>query len=149
MATSFIVFGLLLLVILLIIASITWTSVHQQWANLSRRGVVVSAIPSIIMLILFYSLAIHMRVSLGGWPQSIGEVGFPGPLVAHAHISCWYFSTLLLVSLVAWPVVIALLFALKRLRKYIPHASLFELVFFICFLLMLIAPARFLNWWWD
>ena len=43
----------------------------------SRKGIIISLLPSIIMLAFFYSLAIHMHSALGGWPKSIGERGFP------------------------------------------------------------------------
>lgn len=39
------------------------------------------------MVLLFYALAIHMYLALGGWPESIGERGFPPALVLHAEVA--------------------------------------------------------------
>jgi hypothetical protein len=49
--------------------------------RLSRTGIIFSGSPSFIMLVLFYSLAVHMHRSLGEWPASIGERGFPAALI--------------------------------------------------------------------
>ncbi|PYX49616.1 MAG: hypothetical protein DMG76_36915, partial [Acidobacteria bacterium] len=53
----------------------------------SRTGITIAALPGVVMLALFYSLAIHMHQSLGGWPTSIGERGFPLALVIHSAIT--------------------------------------------------------------
>ena len=66
--------------------------------KLTLTSVVVSSMPSLLMLALFYSLAIHMYQSLGGWPTSIGERGFSSLLTTHAYIATDYFAILLLSS---------------------------------------------------
>src|ERR1041385_497916 len=53
----------------------------------SAKGAVISASPSLLMLLLFYSLAFHMYESLGGWPAGIGEAGFSPGLKGHAYRS--------------------------------------------------------------
>jgi hypothetical protein len=54
-------------------------------------GIVVSALPSFLTFGLFYSLAVHMRQSLGAWLSSIGECGFPPLLVTHAAVTVNFF----------------------------------------------------------
>ena len=46
------------------------------------------------MLGLFYSLALHMYRTLGGWPTSIGEHGFPASLITHANLTMYFFIAL-------------------------------------------------------
>ena len=55
--------------------------------NTSRTRITIAALPGLVMLALFYSLALHMHQSLGGWPTSIGERGFPPALVVHSAIT--------------------------------------------------------------
>src|SRR6266581_5662282 len=73
-------------------------------ARQSRVAVGAAVLPALLMLALFYSLAIHMRQSLGAWPASIGEHGFPARLITHGFIATNYFSVLLQASIFAWPV---------------------------------------------
>jgi hypothetical protein len=109
----------------------------------------VAALPALAMLGLFYSLAVHMHQSLGGWPTSIGERGFPSSLVTHAGIATGYFSILLLVSLFAWPVALLLCAFVRRWRRGIFYLGVYALSCFVCFGAMLLAPPQFLYWWWD
>src|ERR1051326_8008973 len=62
----------------------------------SRIGFTIAVLPALLMLALFYSLAIHMHQSLGAWPTSIGERGFPAPLVTHSAVTANLFVVLLL-----------------------------------------------------
>src|SRR6185295_6957138 len=69
----------------------------------SRTGITISALLGVLMLALFYSLALHMHQSLGGWPTSIGERGFSPALVAHSWIAMNVFI-LLFFSLFGLPI---------------------------------------------
>ncbi len=62
--------------------------------NISRIGLAVAASPAAAMLIVYYSLAIHMHHTLGGWPTSIGERGFPPSLVLHSAIDMYLYIAL-------------------------------------------------------
>lgn len=115
----------------------------------SRPGIVLSALPNFLMVVLFYSLAIHMRQSLGAWPTSIGERGFPPPLATHAAITGVLFVILLLSSLFVAPGAIAACLLVRRWRPFVPYFALFALLFFIGWGLMQMAPAPFLIWWRD
>jgi len=115
----------------------------------SRIGFVVAVLPALLMFSLFYSLAFHMHHSLGGWPTSIGEIGFPAPLVTHGNIATTYFGVLFLVSIFVWPVAFLLCLLVRRWRVYLYYLGVYALACLVCFGAMLLAPAPFLNWWWD
>ncbi len=101
------------------------------------------------MLGAFYSLALHMHQSLGGWPVSIGERGFPSLLLIHATITVYYFVTLLLSAIIIIPCGIAVCLAAQHSRRFVPYLALYICFFFVCWGLMQFAPGPFLYWWRD
>src|SRR4051812_21792836 len=115
----------------------------------SRTGILISTLPGFLMLILFYSLALHMRRSLGGWPHSIGEAGFPPSLVTHANITMYCFIILLLVAIFIAPAAAIVCLSVRRWRHLAPCFALFAVLFFLCWCLMQLAPEPFLYWWRD
>jgi NADH:ubiquinone oxidoreductase subunit 3 (subunit A) len=115
----------------------------------SRTGIIVSASPGLLALGLFYSLAIHMHRSLGGWPSGIGEAGFPPALLAHATIATSYFWILLLLSIFTLPVAILVCLLVPRWRHLVPYFALYALVFIVSIVLMQLAPEQYLYWWRD
>jgi hypothetical protein len=117
--------------------------------RVSRTGVFASALPSLLMLGLFYSLAFHMYRSLGGWPASIGEQGFPPPLLAHANVTVYYFIALILSGLFIWPLAVAVCLLVKRWRRLVPYLGSYALFFLLNWGLMQFAPSQFLYWWRD
>jgi len=117
--------------------------------SLARPGIAIAIFPPLAMLGLFYSLAIHMRQSLGAWPSSIGNRGFSPLLVAHADIVSRYSVALLLLSLFVLPVVILVCLLVPRWKRFVPYLVLYALLYLVCWGLMLLAPEPFLNWWWD
>ena len=117
--------------------------------RLSRPIIAFAIFPPLAMLGLFYSLAIHMRQSLGAWPNSIGERGFPPLLAAHSHIATGYFVILLLLSMFVLPVAVLLCLSVPRWRSFVPYLALYGLLFLVCWGLMQLAPEPFLYWWRD
>ena len=115
----------------------------------SRNGFIAAVLPALLMLSLFYSLALHMHQSLGAWPTSIGERGFPAPLVTHGSIAVNYFGVLVLVSIFAWPVAFLVCSLVRRWRVCLYYLGVYALACLLCFGAMLLAPSQFLNWWWD
>jgi hypothetical protein len=116
--------------------------------KISRPGMLYSALPNLVLLFLFYSLAVHMWQALGGWPSSIGDAGFPRSLVTHGKIAWNYFTLSLLATLFAVPVAILVCLVIRRWRL-IFYFALYAMLFFACWGLMQLAPKAFLNWWWD
>ncbi|HUF60735.1 MAG TPA: hypothetical protein VMN36_01555 [Verrucomicrobiales bacterium] len=115
----------------------------------SRTGIVASAVPSFIMLGLFYTLALHMYWSIGGWPTSIGESGFPASLVAHANITMYFFVALIWFGMFVLPVAIILCLLRQPWRRFVSYFALYALAFLVCWGLMQLAPEPFLYWWRD
>jgi hypothetical protein len=115
----------------------------------SRTVIIVSAIPSLLMFGVFYSLAIHMRWQLGAWPQSIGDHGFPAGLSMHGRLAWDYCALLLLVSMAVVPAGILVCLLVARWRRFARYFAWYALLYLACWGLMLLAPAPFLNWWWD
>ena len=115
----------------------------------SRTGIVVSALPGLLALGLFYSLAIHMHRALGGWPAGIGEVGFSPALATHASIATSYFWITLAVSFFTLPVAILICLFVSRWRHLVPYLALYAFVFIVSIVLMQFAPGPFLYWWRD
>ncbi len=115
----------------------------------TRTSIIIAGLPSLLMLGLFYSLAIHLRLSLGAWPESIGTNGFSDSLVAHGRLAWNFCSALFAVSLFVLPVAFLVCLLVARWRRFVIYFALYALFYGICWGLMLLAPARFLSWWWD
>ena len=115
----------------------------------SRLAIIGSALPSLLMLGIFYSLAIHMRWRLGAWPQSIGDRGFPAALSTHGRLAWDYCALLFLVSSVVVPLGLLVCLVVVRWRRFLRYFALYALLYVVCWGLMLLAPRPFLTWWWD
>ena len=114
-----------------------------------KKGIVISILPYLFALLLFYSLAIHMHQSLNGWPERIGTNGFPPALLIHDQILGSYISYLLLFTVFVVPVIILVCLLVPRWR----HLALYCLAHLVSlpifFVLMQLAPEGYLYWWWD
>ena len=122
---------------------------RQPKSRLSRWEFGLGVAPSVLQLGLYFSLALHMHQSLGGWPPSIGMDGFPPGLLAHYGVAANYFSVFLLATLFVWPVVFVLCAAIRSWRRWTPYLSIHGLSFVGCICFMAIAPSEFVRWWWD
>lgn len=116
--------------------------------------------PGLLNLALFYSLAIHMYQSLGGWPETIGNEGFPAALDLHDAISSTYFGCLFL-FIWALPLLSILFAKIESLKCWLAPlvaagvSAVLSIVltaglpFLVMPLHLHIAPAEFIYWWWD
>src|SRR4051794_21383881 len=109
------------------------TAFRLRPSKQSRIGFVVAVSPALLMVSLFYSLAIHMHQTLGAWPTSIGERGFPAPLVTHCYIATNYFGVMILVSIFVWPVAFLVCALIRRWRVCIYYLSAYALSCLVCF----------------
>jgi hypothetical protein len=117
--------------------------------NLSKKGAAVAALLPASALALFYSLAIHMYLSLGRWPDSIGYRGFSPALIAHGKGQYWWISVVAWMSIYLWPPAFVLCAAIPRTRRFVPYLAIYAFVALACFGLMHLAPRQFLDWWYD
>ena len=109
----------------------------------------ISTVPSVVMLLAFYSVAIHMRLALGELPGSIGTRGFPEALVAHGEISYRVWQWILGASAFAVPVGMLVCVVVPRLRRFARYLLLHEVFVGVALFLMCLAPERFRDWWGD
>jgi hypothetical protein len=114
-----------------------------------NNNLFLSTIPGLLMIGLFYSLALHLFHSQGQWPESIGTQGFPPLLVAHAKLATTYFLILYIATIYTSPGLFIMLFLVKSLRAYLPYLMIHIATFALCYGCMLLAPPAFLTWWWD
>jgi hypothetical protein len=138
-----------MLLFVALVGAIVWSARQRLYSSLSWPEMLGSVLPGMIMVLSFYALALHMHASLGGWPKSIGEAGFPPALAKHASWTFWYFEAILLAVIFGGPIFLGLCSFISRLRRFLAHISLFGASFVLCFFLMLLGPSQFLYWWWD
>jgi magnesium-transporting ATPase (P-type) len=116
---------------------------------MKKRSIAFGTTPSLLILVLFYTLAIHMYFSLGGWPESIGTRGFPETLKIHSSIATTFFYILFMITLFISPIIIFICGFIEKWRKYIPFWLANAVAFGVSCLVIQSAPSGFLYWWWD
>jgi hypothetical protein len=139
---------LALLAGILVLAAIV-IAFRMRPAKQSPLAAAVAVLPAFLMLLLFYSLAGHMRQTLGAWPSSIGERGFPALLLAHSRAAEDWFIVLVWISMFAWPAAFLVCVLVRRWRTCVYYLGLYALACLVAFGAMLLAPAPFLEWWMD
>ena len=107
------------------------------------------AVPATGFILLFFTLAVHMYISLGGWPASIGDHGFPVSLKIHSDVTRWYFYMSLLVAVFITPLCLLVSILFERTRPAAKPLLIMELSYFGAALMVGLAPQSFLYWWWD
>jgi hypothetical protein len=108
----------------------------------------LTALPGLLALSAFYSLALRMHSRLGGWPNFYGNEMLPPELVTHAEASLALYSFLMLLAL-GMPLVLALFALAPRLRPSMIYPAACGAACWAAFFLTLCAPAGFLHWCWD
>ena len=117
--------------------------------HLSLKGVVIAAMPPVAALVLFYSMAAHLYLSLGHWPHSIGYGGFSPALVFHGKAQYWWIAMVGRMSVFVWPAAVVGCLAIPKARPLLPYLGVYALTVLVCFGLMHLGPERFLDWWLD
>ena len=110
-------------------------------------GMVFCIMPPVCWLLLFYSLVIHVRLSLGRWP-AFGEALQGWPLRLHYKVVLWTPFPMVLLLYVAAAVFIVCLFLPKQ-RHLLIYASGYAVTAWAAAGLALLAPGPFLNWFFD
>ena len=76
-----------LLAFILTVAAFTW-SMRQGGSAPRPRGLFfLAALPGLLAILTFSSLALHMHSSLGGWPDFYGTKGLSQALITHAELA--------------------------------------------------------------
>lgn len=115
----------------------------------ARLAVAAALVHPLAVVGLFYSLALHMYARLGGWPERIGETGLADALVLHAELAKCAFGALLLGCAVALPSAVLGCALLPGLRNGLRHLGIYGCGAGAAMVLVHLAPAPFLHWWWD
>ena len=110
---------------------------------------IIAVIPWSLALGLFWSLAIHLYLSIGGWPEMGGARGFSSVLLLHANIHYNYLMFLSLLTLFVCPVMFLLCLFIERLKKMIIYPSMQILGGLLFLLQMLFAPNGYTDWVWS
>ena len=114
-----------------------------------KTSIAISLVPWFLALGLYYSLAIHMYQSLGGWPERIGTEGFSPALLIHDKIHGFYIGYLLFFTIFVVPVIFLVCLFVPRWQSLVIYPSWQILGMLIFFLQMFFAPDGYTNWWWD
>lgn len=109
----------------------------------------IAALPALFMLGLFYSLAINMYQSLGGWPNTIGDHGFSSQLKIHANLALGYFAVITLFNIFILPIVIFIFLCFSKGRELLFLLGIYAFMNALSLGLIDLAPRQFLYWWWD
>jgi hypothetical protein len=117
--------------------------------RISGRSLSIVGVPSVLTVVSFYALALHMYAALGGWPKQIGEFGFPPALLVHSHLTLNYFGVVLFTTLFLCPIAVLLCSLVPRWRVTVPYLLTHFGFFIAAMILMHIAPSKFIDWWWD
>ena len=123
--------------------------IHLRRSTPNPLLTLLAVAPSALLLGLFYSLAVHMHQTLGGWPASIGNNGFSSSLNIHDGVTSWYFGLTLLLNLTLMPLLMLISTGLRQTRGALYYLGMNAVVFCVANGAMNLAPAPFLNWWWD
>ncbi len=132
----------------LIAAALVWSVMQGQGSGRSRRWFVVTTLPGLLPLMSFYSLAVHMYIRLGGWPDFYGTHKLPSDLVTHYKISEGLFTIGVLIA-IGMPVLLALYALVPRLRSGMIYPAFCGAACWLSLFLTALAPEGFQRWWWD
>ena len=114
-----------------------------------RSIMLMAFVPAATFVLAITTLAIHMRVALGGWPGTIGNAGLQSALDIHAEIAMWIFGLLVIGTVWGLPIAALIVAAIRPARDAIFPISLCGLANLAAIGMMLLLPHAFLSWWWD
>ena len=117
--------------------------------TMSKWHIIGAGFLPLLSCVLFWSLALHMHTHFNGWPEQIGDDGFPGALNQHVDIQEFVFSCTLGVALVVAPLLALILSLTPRLRPLLNYIGVFYIAFALLVVCFWTAPQGYLDWWWD
>ncbi len=143
--STFLIFILLAAVIGCGLVGHTWSAIK----TMSKWQILGACFLPLLSCVLFWSLALHMHTHFNGWPEQIGDDGFPWALKQHANIQGFIFSSTFGIAFAVAPL-LALIFSLTpRLRPLLNYLGVFYRAFALLAFCIWIAPKGYLNWWLD
>ena len=115
--------------------------------RLTWKGFAGAALFPGLGMLLFYTLALHVRLSLGRWPH-FGE-HLPTRLLSLHEKCVWHFYGVLFFSLYAVPIFVIGSVCYRRWRHLSVYFVSYAIFAALAGLSMLLAPHAFLNWFFD
>ncbi len=134
---------------LICLGIVVWLFASGRFSRLSRPFVGAAVSPSLIMMALIASLAVHMYFSLGGRPQRIGNEGFSSGLLFHSSTTIYFFVFLLYVTMFVWPMAVFVCALVTGWRRALPYLALYHVAHCCIWAMLYIMPKGFKYWWWD
>lgn len=115
-----------------------------------RKFVLAASLP-LLALVLFCSVGLHMfsPSGLGGWPEHIGNDGFPDSLLTHSDIMGNVFSATIILAIFVLPLCAILFSLVDKLRPMLKYIGVYYLSCFFLLGCMWVAPRAYTYWFWD
>ena len=114
----------------------------------SKSNILFLFLPGLINLAAFYSLALHIYLSLGDWP-GIGTEGFSDALYVHYALITYPFFISFFFPLILFGPLWIIFYIIKPIRPWLDKLAAFGLSCLVSTLLTCLAPSGFLYWFWD
>ena len=105
-------------------------------------------LPGLVNLAAFYSLVLHMYISLAGW-SGIGTDGFPDALYMHYALMTYPFFISFFFPLFLFGPLWIIFYLIKPIRLWMDKVAAFGVSCVVSTLLNHLAPSGFLYWFWD
>jgi hypothetical protein len=135
----------LAVMIIAVLVAYNWSKIKA----LGKRKILLISAHPLLACILFWSLAWHMHSHFDGWPQSIGDDGFPVALKYHADAASLVIGSVGLLAVFVVPF-LALLFSLApKLRPLLNHLLVYGMGFVLLLASLWMAPDGYADWFLD
>jgi hypothetical protein len=105
------------------------------------------ALPASYVL-LYFSLAGHLRLALGRWPERIGDNPASGLFHVHSDAT-WWLAVAIAYSVAALPLAFVVCLLVRRWFWVATYLAGYCLSVLVAFGLMYLAPRPFVTWFWD
>lgn len=123
-----------------------WLYRTNEFKNMSWLAVITAILPNLILMVLMVSLAAHMRMALGRWPESIGMANFPTGLVVHADVAIGWFIITLFGTMFVLPPVAIVGYILVPFRRILPWLAVYYIGHIFMWAVLVAMPEGFLYW---
>ncbi len=120
----------------------------EAGGDLSRIGVIAALVVPACFVLVYFSLAAHLRLGLGRWPTAIGQGPASEWFRWHERFA-WSFAVALAFSLLALPGALLVCLWLRRGWLWAGYILIYGLGVLAAWGAMHLAPGSFQNWFWD
>jgi hypothetical protein len=116
--------------------------------KISRLGIVASALPGVVALAIFCSLAVHIHMV--GWQLSSIPLGYwPPAIESHFSIAGTCFALLFYWTILVLPIALLVCLAVSRWRRFAIYIGVHLFFCVAALFITSLAPASFVQWLTD